>query len=96
MRQRILVIVSETHAHVLPEVACQLSLDIIKKDVPLAIQSAPHLKCFKGESVTWSIEVHEVPPPVDGLSFNPNRMSLYTPCADFIKAQLREQGLMVV
>lgn len=93
-QQRILVIVNDTHAHLLPEGACNLPIKTATKDVTTSLRYIPYLKCFTDNPVEWVVEEHKISPEAIGVNYN--NASRYHLCATWLIDNLRKKGLTVV
>lgn len=94
MKQRLLIIVSDTHAHILPEGACNLPIKTAKKDAKASIKYLPYLGCFKRTGTVWDVEEHLIEPEKIGVMFNnPN---VYNLCKRWKIEHLRDMGYIVV
>ncbi|CAM0104185.1 hypothetical protein PODOV005v1_20005 [Vibrio phage PS32B.2] len=94
MKQRILVVVNDTHAHLLPEGACDLTIKTATKDVNTTLRYIPYLKCFKDSPESWVVKEHLISPEAIGVNYN--NASRYHLCATWLIDNLRNQGLTVV
>lgn len=94
MKQRILVLTNETHAHILPEGAVNLPLKTVVKDVTTVLRYQPSLKCFVDSPSEWVVEEHHVNP--ENVGVNPNNAKRFHTCAAFLINQLRGKGFKVV
>lgn len=92
MKQRLIILVSETHAHVLPEGACNLPLKTAVKDVRASIRQLPYLSCFK--DVAWEIEECFIEPEKIGVLYN--NPCLYQLCKCWKIDNLQNLGYKVV
>ena len=59
MERSILVMVSSTHAHILNEPMCEVSVYEAKKQMERVLKYIPTLKVFR--DVDWHVEAYEVP-----------------------------------
>jgi len=94
MKQRLLIIVSDTHAHILPEGACNLPIKSAKKDARASINCLPYLGCFKREGAVWDVEEHFVDP--ENIGVNYNNAHSFNFCKRWKIDKLRQQGYTVV
>ncbi|CAH9012543.1 conserved hypothetical protein [Vibrio phage 468E53-1] len=94
MKQRILVVVNDTHAHLLPEGACDLTIKTATKDVKCTLRYVPYLKCFTESTEPWIVEEHLISPEAIGVNYN--NASRYHLCATWLIDNLRKKGFTVV
>lgn len=86
MLVRILVMVSDTHAHVLNDVMSSGTIGAARKNLETTKKYLPYLQCFKDGR--WWVEEHKVRQALDTPNFYCARRNLID--------NLRKQGYKVV
>lgn len=92
MKIRILAVVSESHAHVLPQGCSNLPIKSVEKDVKTSIRYIPYLEVFQG--VEWRIEEILIDPETLGIS--PSNKNAFYICMQNQLERFRNKGYIAI